>query len=265
MFLQLLPNICSSICLSWVFVWWRKYKCGLSCEVCCSSSSVFTWRHRAGLDYLQQVRLTAYSDQLLGVCRWLRARRLLYLLGRKQTEKDKSLWNVNGADVMCESAHLCMIHRYLSQSPPPPKAGWQNRAAAPVQTPRASSSKYKSADVIHEIWVFSKRVPQQDWPLLSCSYWRSTSVPQWHNTGPILLGLQHKWVLFRQVQVCKTCGNLVPTVSKAQVHLLWWEIKCVRMRCMEPLCARSVRAPGQSGISSTWYLAPGKGHHDCAE
>lgn len=28
---------------------------------------------------------------------------------------------------------------------------------------------------------------------------------------------------------------------------------------MEPLCARSLRAPGQSGMSSTWYLAPGKG------
>lgn len=46
---------------------------------------------------------------------------------------------------------------------------------------------------------------------------------------------------------------------KLASHSLWWEMKCVRMRCKEPLCARSFSAPGQSGMSSAWYLAPGKG------
>lgn len=110
------------------------------------SFSIFTWHHRAGLDYLQQAGLTAYSDQLSGVCRWLRAQRLLYLLGRRK--EDKSLGNVNGAAVTCNSAYLCMIHRYLSQSPPPPKAGRQTRAAAPVQTPRAASHKNKTSQLM---------------------------------------------------------------------------------------------------------------------
>lgn len=42
-------------------------------------------------------------------------------------------------------------------------------------------------------------------------------------------------------------------------------MKCVRMRCREPLCARSFSAPGQSGMSSAWYRAPGKSHHDLTE
>lgn len=189
----------------------------LSCNVWSSSFSIFTWHRRAGLDYLQQVRWTACSDQWSGVCRWLRARRLLYLLEKRKTNKDKSLWNVKGADVRCESAHLCMIHRYLSQSPPPPKAGWQNRAAAPVQRPRASRTKHTPADVIkhNEVWGFPKWGPYGDWPLLSCSCWRSTSVPPWRNTGRKLLGRRHKWVLCRQKQVCMTCVNIPASVSEA--------------------------------------------------
>lgn len=109
-------------------VWWSWF-------------SIFTLHHRARLDYLQQVRSTAGSDPWLGVCRWLRAPRLLDLLRRKQTEKHKSLWHVTGAGVAYKASHLCMIHRYLSQSPLRPEAGWQNQAAAPVQTLRAAKKK----------------------------------------------------------------------------------------------------------------------------
>lgn len=47
-----------------------------------------------------------------------------------------------------KSSYLCMIHRYPSQSPPRPEEGWQNRAAAPVQTLRALNNKYRTVDVI---------------------------------------------------------------------------------------------------------------------
>lgn len=139
MYLQLLPNICSSICLRSMFVWLRKYKCGpTELEVWRSSFSVFTWDNWAGLGYLRRVRSTAYSGPLLSVCRRRRARRLLGLLRKKTKRKAISVWeNVDGTGGMYISAHLCTIHHCLSQSPPPPGADWRNRAAAPAQTRRA--------------------------------------------------------------------------------------------------------------------------------
>lgn len=109
-------------------VWWSWF-------------SIFTSHRRARLDYLQQVRSTAGSDPLSGVCRRLRALRLLDSLGRKQTEKHERLRHVTGAGVTYTASHLCRIHRYLSQSPLRPEAGWQNQAAAPVQTLTAAKKK----------------------------------------------------------------------------------------------------------------------------
>lgn len=81
------PNICSepvssNICLRWMFVYLHEYKCEPTelMDLSAPDFLFFTWHLKAGLDYLQQVMLTAYSDQLLGVCLWLHARHLLDLL-----------------------------------------------------------------------------------------------------------------------------------------------------------------------------------------
>lgn len=116
---------------------------------------IFTLHHRARLDYSQRVRSRAGSDPLLGVCRWLRALRLLGLLGRKQTGKRERLWHVTGAGVAVKASHLCMSHRYLSQSPLRPEAGWQNQAAAPVQTLRAAKKNDRTVDFYETQWNVS--------------------------------------------------------------------------------------------------------------
>lgn len=88
-----MPTICSdpassNMCLRWMFVWLHEYKCGptklWNLMFLTLTFSIFTWHCRAGLDYLQQARSTAYSDQLSGVCLWLRAQRLLESLENKQ-------------------------------------------------------------------------------------------------------------------------------------------------------------------------------------
>lgn len=53
---------------------------------CDSGVSIFPY-YRAGLDYLQQVRLTAYSAQLLGVCLQRHALHLLDLLEYKEVKE----------------------------------------------------------------------------------------------------------------------------------------------------------------------------------
>lgn len=121
-----------------------------------------TWHHRAVLDYLQQVWLTAYSDQLLGVCQWLRAQHLLDLLeNRDKYERALGLAFKNAkkvffklVSVLCSSAHLCMIHHCLSQSLPQPRAGWQSQASAPVQTLTAFSKTVTVIKYIKHIKIF---------------------------------------------------------------------------------------------------------------
>lgn len=88
-----------------------------------------------------------------------------WLAGKKANgKKHESLGRVTGAGVTYEASHLCTSHRYLSQSPLRPAAGWQNQAAAPVQTLRAAKKKktttHRTVDVMrhNEMWVFSKRV-----------------------------------------------------------------------------------------------------------
>lgn len=70
---QYLSEMCVSL-IKWIYMWNNK-----------TPFSIFTLHYRAGLDYLQQVRSTAYSDQLLGVCLWLHEQSLLDLLENKET------------------------------------------------------------------------------------------------------------------------------------------------------------------------------------
>lgn len=98
---------------------------------------------------------------------------------------------------------------------------------------------------------------QEDWPQLSCSRRRSTAAPQWHSTVPTRLVPLHKPALHTETKThLYTIRRDQRRAALRRSHSLWWAMKCVRMRCSEPLCARSFSAPGQSGRSSTWYRAP---------
>lgn len=105
-------------------------------------------------------------------------------------------------------------------------------------------------------WI--KNLRRIHWPQLSCNRWKSTSAHLWHSTELTRPDPRHTPPLQNKTRETNYIYVVPKDVTdlKCVLNSLCWEMNCVRMRCREPLLARSCRAPGQSGMSSAWYLAP---------